>query len=110
MHFQLISEIFGCEGDVCPVRAATGYVVQPLTITNTGTSTITGWTATFTLPAGHTVTGSWNGTLTVSGQTVTIRNVAHNGTLAPGASTTSVGFQATRPSGNTALPSGYTCA
>ncbi|MFI7153052.1 cellulose binding domain-containing protein [Nonomuraea sp. NPDC050022] len=62
------------------------------------------------MPAGHTVTGSWNGTLTVSGQTVTIRNVAHNGTLAPGASTTSVGFQATRPSGNTALPSGYTCA
>ncbi|WP_433512846.1 cellulose binding domain-containing protein [Nonomuraea sp. CA-143628] len=89
---------------------ATGYVVQPLTITNTGTATITGWTATFTLPAGHTVTGSWNGTLTVSGQTVTIRNVAHNGTLAPGAGTTSVGFQATRPNGNTALPSGYTCA
>ncbi|MEU7741910.1 cellulose binding domain-containing protein [Nonomuraea sp. NPDC049158] len=89
---------------------ATGYVVQPLTITNTGTATITGWTVTFTLPAGHTVTGSWNGALTVSGQTVTIRNVAHNGTLTPGASTTSVGFQATRPNGNTALPSGYTCA
>ncbi|MFC4009556.1 fibronectin type III domain-containing protein [Nonomuraea purpurea] len=89
---------------------ATGYVVQPLTITNTGTSTITGWTVTFTLPAGHTLTGSWNGTATVSGQSVTIRNVAHNGTLAPGAATTSVGFQASRPNGNTALPSGYTCA
>ncbi|MEV6037891.1 fibronectin type III domain-containing protein [Nonomuraea sp. NPDC052116] len=89
---------------------ATGYVIQPLTITNTGTSTINGWTVTFTLPAGHTLTGSWNGTATVSGQTVTIRNVSHNGTLAPGAATTSVGFQATRPNGNTALPSGYTCA
>ncbi|MBT2224822.1 fibronectin type III domain-containing protein [Nonomuraea sp. NEAU-A123] len=88
----------------------TGYVIQPLTITNTGTSTITGWTATFTLPAGHTLTGSWNGTVTVSGQTVTIRNVGHNGTLAPGAATASIGFQATRPNGNTALPSGYTCA
>ncbi|GAA1014086.1 hypothetical protein Aple_042280 [Acrocarpospora pleiomorpha] len=87
-----------------------GYVIQPLTITNTSTSTITGWTATFTLPAGHTLTGSWNGTVTISGQTVTIRNVGHNGTLAPGASTTSVGFQASRPNGNTALPSGYTCA
>ncbi|MFG1682789.1 cellulose binding domain-containing protein [Nonomuraea sp. NPDC049269] len=89
---------------------STGYVIQPLTITNTGTSTITGWTATFTLPPGHTLTGSWNGAVTVSGQTVTIRNVSHNGTLAPGASTTSVGLQATRPNGNTALPSGYTCA
>ncbi len=87
-----------------------GYVIQPLTITNTGTSTITGWTVTFTLPAGHTLTGSWNGTVTVSGQTVTVRNVSHNGTLAPGASTTSFGFQASRPNGDTALPSGYTCA
>ncbi|WP_433445393.1 fibronectin type III domain-containing protein [Nonomuraea sp. CA-141351] len=89
---------------------ATGYVIQPLTITNTGTSTINGWTVTFTLPAGHTLTGSWNGTATVSGQTVTIRNVSYNGTLAPGASTTGLGFQASRPNGNTALPSGYTCA
>ncbi|MFG1945665.1 cellulose binding domain-containing protein [Nonomuraea sp. NPDC048826] len=87
----------------------TGYVVQPLTITNTGSSTITGWTVTFTLPAGHTLTGSWNGTVTTSGQTVTIRNVSHNGTLAPGAATTSVGFQVSRPGGD-ALPSGYTCA
>ncbi|TMR32003.1 hypothetical protein ETD85_24060 [Nonomuraea zeae] len=89
---------------------ATGYVIQPLAITNTGASTITGWTVTFTLPAGHTLTGSWNGTVTVSGQNVTIRNVGHNGTLAPGASTSSVGFQASRPNGNTAVPAGYTCA
>jgi hypothetical protein len=88
----------------------TGYVIQPLTITNTGTSTSTGWTVTFTLPAGHTLTGSWNGTATVSGQTVTIRNAGHNGALAPGAGTTGVGFQASRPNGDTELPSGYTCA
>ncbi|MFC6676599.1 cellulose binding domain-containing protein [Nonomuraea ferruginea] len=87
-----------------------GYVIQPLTITNTSTSTINGWTVTFTLPAGHTLTGSWNGTVTTSGQTVTVRSVSHNGTLAPGAGTTSFGFQASRPNGDTALPSGYTCA
>ncbi|MGN9787008.1 fibronectin type III domain-containing protein [Nonomuraea sp. ZG12] len=89
---------------------STGYVIQPLTITNTATSAITGWTVTFTLPAGHTLTGSWNGGVTVSGQTVTIENAAHNGALAPGAGTGSVGFQATRPNGDTAVPSGYTCA
>ncbi|MEV6037667.1 endo-1,4-beta-xylanase [Nonomuraea sp. NPDC052116] len=88
---------------------ATGYVVQPVTVTNTGTSAITGWTVTFTLPAGHTLTGSWNATLTVSGQTVTAKNLAYNGNLAPNAGTT-FGFQVSRPSGNTQTPSGYTCA
>ncbi|MBF8185174.1 endo-1,4-beta-xylanase [Nonomuraea sp. K274] len=86
-----------------------GYVVQPVTVTNTGTSSISGWTVTFTLPAGHTLTGSWNAAVTVSGQTVTARNAGYNGTLAANAST-SFGFQVSRPSGNTQTPSGYTCA
>jgi endo-1,4-beta-xylanase len=86
-----------------------GYVLQPVTVTNTGSATLNGWTVTFTLPAGHTVTGSWNATVSVSGQTVTARSVSHNATVAPGAATT-FGFQASRPNGNTALPSGYTCA
>ncbi|MEV0592391.1 endo-1,4-beta-xylanase [Nonomuraea cavernae] len=86
-----------------------GYVVQPVTVANTGTSTSAGWTVTFTLPAGHSLTGSWNATLTTSGQTVTARSMGYNGTLAPGAST-SFGFQAARPSGDTHTPSGYTCA
>lgn len=86
-----------------------GYVIQPVTVTNTGTSAITGWTVTFTLPAGHTLVGSWNATLTVSGQTVTAKNAAYNGNLAPNAGT-SFGFQVSRPSGNTQTPSTYTCA
>ncbi|TMR98662.1 beta-1 4-xylanase [Nonomuraea basaltis] len=86
-----------------------GYVVQPVTVTNTGTSSMSGWTVTFTLPAGHTLTGSWNASVSVSGQTVTARNAGHNGTLAPNTGTT-FGFQASRPNGNTQTPSGYTCA
>ncbi|GAB2922674.1 PQQ-dependent sugar dehydrogenase [Nonomuraea fastidiosa] len=88
---------------------STGYVIQPVTVANTGTAPQNGWTVTFTLPDGHAVTGSWNATLTVSGQTVTARNTAHNGTLAAGQSTT-FGFQATRPSGDTSVPSGYQCS
>jgi len=88
---------------------ATGYVFEPVRVTNSGTTTINGWTVTFTLPAGHTIAGSWNTTLTVSGQTVTARSVSHNGTLAPGGSGT-FGFQVSRPNGNTQLASGYTCA
>jgi len=87
---------------------ATGYVMQPNTVTNTGTATLTGWTVTFTLPAGHTITGSWNATVTVTGQTVTARGIlGQNATLAPGANTT-WGFQATRTSG-TAVPATPTC-
>ncbi|MFI6629197.1 PQQ-dependent sugar dehydrogenase [Nonomuraea fuscirosea] len=86
----------------------TGYVVQPVTVTNTGTAATTGWTVTFTLPADHTVTGSWNAVLTTSGQTVTAGNTTHNGAITPGQSTT-FGLQATRPTGDTRLPATYTC-
>ena len=86
----------------------TGYVIEPARVTNTGTATINGWTVTFTLPAGHAIVGSWNTVLTVSGQTVTARNVAHNGTIGAGGSAT-FGFQVSRPNGNTQVPSGYTC-
>jgi endo-1,4-beta-xylanase len=86
---------------------ANGYVIQPARVTNTGTSQIT-WTVTVTLPAGHTISGFWNATQTISGQTVTYRGVSWNGTLAPGASG-EFGFQVTRPSGNTATPSA-TCS
>ncbi|AQZ68439.1 Endo-1,4-beta-xylanase A precursor [[Actinomadura] parvosata subsp. kistnae] len=86
-----------------------GYVVQPVTVTNTGTTGITGWTVTFTLPAGHTLAGSWNASVSVNGQTVTARNAGYNGTVGAGAST-SFGFQVTRPGGNTATVSSYTCA
>ena len=86
----------------------TGYVYEPMRVTNTGTATINSWTVTFTLPAGHTIAGSWNTALTVSGQTVTARNAGHNGTLAPNGSTT-FGFQVSRPNGNTQLPAAYSC-
>ena len=87
----------------------TGYVIEPSRVTNTGTATINSWTVTFTLPAGHTVIGSWNTVLTISGQTVTARNAPHNGTVAAGGNT-AFGFQVSRPNGNTMLPTGYTCA
>ena len=85
-----------------------GYVIQPVRVTNTGTSSISGWTVTFTLPAGHSITGSWNATVTISGQTVTARGVSHNSALAPGGFG-EWGFQASRPNGNTALPGSASC-
>jgi uncharacterized repeat protein (TIGR01451 family) len=109
-----VTTLPGGGGGGCGVAAttqsqwSTGYVIQPVAVTNTGTTTITGWTVTFTLPAGHTVTGYWNATLTVSGQTVTVRGNANTGTVAPGGRA-EWGFQGSRPDASTTLPSAYTC-
>ncbi|MFJ9026295.1 cellulose binding domain-containing protein [Streptomyces sp. NPDC102259] len=74
-------------------------------ITNTSTTTIDGWSLVFTLSAGQTVTAGWNADYSPASGQVTARNVAHNATIAPGASV-DIGFQATH-TGNAAPPSSY---
>ena len=64
------------------------------TITNGGTSTITGWQVAFTLPTGTTLGSYWDATVTSVGQRHTFTNRSWNGTVAPGASV-SFGFLAT---------------
>ncbi len=77
-----------------------------ITITNTGTSTINGWTLRFTLPSGQSITSGWNATYSPSSGQVSATNLSYNGTLAPGASV-DIGFQATH-TGNTAEPTAFT--
>ena len=77
-----------------------------MTITNTGTTAISGWSLVFTLPAGQAITSGWNaGYAPTSGQ-VTARNLSYNGEIAAGASV-SIGFQATH-TGNSAKPTSFT--
>ncbi|MFI5976098.1 cellulase family glycosylhydrolase [Streptomyces sp. NPDC051452] len=64
-----------------------------VTVTGTGGSTTTTWQVTWTWPGAQSVSGMWNASYTQAGKTVTATNAAHNGTLAPGAST-SFGFSA----------------
>jgi hypothetical protein len=59
-----------------------------------GASAINGWTVTWTLAGGQTISQLWNGTLTTSGSAATARNLSYNGALGAGASTT-FGFLAT---------------
>ncbi|MEV4345870.1 cellulose binding domain-containing protein [Actinoplanes sp. NPDC049596] len=77
-----------------------------VTVTNTGSTALNGWTLGFTLPSGQTITGSWNAALTGASGAITARNNAYNGTLAPNAST-SFGFQATH-AGNSSAPAAFT--
>jgi mannan endo-1,4-beta-mannosidase len=81
-----------------------------VTVTNTSTTTITGWTAGLTYTAGQDVEEpGWNGTTTQSGAQVSTLNAAWNGTLAPNAST-SYGFNALATAiGNNPNPTGLTC-
>ncbi|WP_078861996.1 GH12 family glycosyl hydrolase domain-containing protein [Streptomyces sp. NRRL F-5123] len=71
----------------------TGFTVDA-TVTNTGTSTLHGWTVSWTYGGGQQVTGGWNATVTQTGTAVTARNLSYNSEVAPGA-TTHFGFQGT---------------
>ncbi|MEU7721263.1 extracellular catalytic domain type 1 short-chain-length polyhydroxyalkanoate depolymerase [Streptomyces tibetensis] len=110
---------FGLEGSgpgpqpqpgACRVTASvnswnTGLTAS-VTLTNTGTTTVNGWKAGFTLPAGQTVTGGWGATYAPTSGSVTATNVSYNGTIAPGASV-NFGYQASH-AGNSAAPTAFT--
>ncbi|GAA1777047.1 hypothetical protein GCM10009681_55400 [Luedemannella helvata] len=53
-----------------------------------GSSAITSWRATWTLPSGQTITQLWSGQLSTSGSNVTVTNMSWNGSLAANATTT----------------------
>ncbi|MDQ7907203.1 polysaccharide deacetylase family protein [Phytohabitans sp. ZYX-F-186] len=77
-----------------------------ITITNTSSAAVNGWTLAFTLPSGQTITSGWNASYSPSSGAVTARNAAYNGSIAPSASV-GIGFQATH-TGNTGRPASFT--
>jgi hypothetical protein len=81
----------------------TGYTGQ-YTITNGGPAAVSGWTLSFQLPSGTSVSSLWNGSYTVSGGKVTVTAAGWDQDIAPGASQ-SVGF-VTMASGPAGTPSG----
>ncbi|MFG2011259.1 PHB depolymerase family esterase [Micromonospora sp. NPDC048868] len=88
------------------VNAWNAGLTASVTVTNTGTTTVNGWSLAFTLPAGQSITNGWNATYAPTSGAVTARNVSYNATIAPGTSV-SVGFQATH-TGDTGRPASFT--
>jgi O-glycosyl hydrolase len=103
--------ISGGGGSACTVVYTTqsqwaGGFVASVSITNGGTSPISGWTLKFTFPGDQKITNAWNGVVTQSGESVSIANASYNGTIGAGGST-SLGFQGTWTSSD-AVPTSFT--
>ena len=90
----------------------TGFLTANITITNTGPSTLYGWTLRFSLPAGQTFINGWEAKFEADGQDVTATSLEYNKDVKTGGSVP-VGFNA---HGNAAAPgpaefwvNGYLC-
>src|SRR6185437_2622030 len=80
-----------CSAQYVVTNQWTGGFGASVTITNTGSTTISGWTLAWTFANGQTITQIWNATATQTGGNVSATNVSYNGTIAPGG-TTNFGF------------------
>lgn len=67
-----------------------------ITLTNTGSSTLSPWTATWTVPASVGLVNGWYATVTQNGRVITAEAPSWNLSLAPGASW-SIGYIANGP-------------
>jgi len=89
------------------------YVVSPwntgltaaVTVTNTGTAAISGWSLDFTLPGGQTITAGWGATYAPASGPLTARPASYNTTINPNTSV-GFGFQATH-TGDTGEPTAF---
>jgi poly(3-hydroxybutyrate) depolymerase len=82
----------GCSASVS-LNSWTGGFVATVRVT-AGSAGTTGWAVSMNLPAGATITGTWNASASGSTGTVQFANVGHNGRLTPG-QVTEFGFQGT---------------
>ncbi|MEV6961220.1 PQQ-dependent sugar dehydrogenase [Streptomyces sp. NPDC051207] len=97
---------FAREEPTCRVNRSvkswgTGTTVD-LTVTNTGTVPVNGWTLEFSLALGQTVVSDWNTDMTQLSNVIRATNASHNATIAPGASVT-LGYLANH-TGDTSPP------
>jgi cellulase/cellobiase CelA1 len=87
------------------INAWNSGLTANITVTNTGSTAINGWSVVFTLPSGQAITGGWNATYAPSSGQVTARNVSYNAAI-PANGSVSFGFQATH-TGNSARPTSF---
>jgi poly(hydroxyalkanoate) depolymerase family esterase len=78
-----------------------------VTITNTGTTAVNGWTLVWTFASGQSITQIWNATATVSGGTVTAKSMSYNATINANGGTQAFGFNGAWTASNP-VPASFT--
>ncbi|MEV0610017.1 PQQ-dependent sugar dehydrogenase [Polymorphospora rubra] len=105
----------GFEAVPAPAACAVTYTVDDqwgsnfrstVTLTNTGTAPLDGWSLAWSFDAGQRIGGGWSAALTQQGSTVTATNLSWNRVVAPGATVT-FGFLGTYSGANPA-PTAFT--
>ncbi|HYQ64848.1 PHB depolymerase family esterase [Actinophytocola sp.] len=96
----------GSCGVTASVSAWNGGMTENLTIRNTGTTAVNGWSLAFTLPGGQTITSGWNASYSPASGQVTARDAGFNAAI-PSNGSVGIGFQANH-TGNTAPPTSFT--
>lgn len=79
-----------------------------VTISNPGSSALSGWRANWTVPSGATINSVWNGTLSQSGGQATVRNVEWNAQVSP-SGTRAFGMSVNAPGSSPTIPA-ITCS
>jgi hypothetical protein len=77
-----------CVADYTVTNSWPGGYQALVTVTNPGGGVLDGWTVSWDLPDGQTITNLWNGALSQAGTAVTVGNTSYNATMAANASTT----------------------
>lgn len=83
----------------------TGFTSN-ITLTNSGTTSLSSWTLVFSFPGNQLVTQGWGGTFTQQSSNVTVTSFSYNSALAPGANV-ALGFNGSY-SGTNVAPSTFT--
>ena len=83
-----------------------GGFTASVTITNTGTEPINGWTLAFSFPGDQRITNAWSALVTQTGEAVTATNASYDAGIPPGGSV-QFGFQGTYTS-NDSPPTAFT--
>lgn len=78
-----------------------------LSINNTGTTDINGWSIAWSFADGQTITQLWNGQETQSGQNVTVHNMSYNASIPAGGSYGAAGFTASWNGSSNSIPTAF---
>jgi xyloglucan-specific exo-beta-1,4-glucanase len=97
---------FACKVTYTKASEWAGGFTANVTVADTGTTAVNGWTVGWTFPGDQKITDSWNADLTQSGAKVSAASLSYNAVINPGGNA-SFGFQGTWTSNDTA-PTAFT--